>query len=59
MLFVIGLALLLGAMLLGITRGDPLMYRYNKWDRIAQLGILLGALLMAASLCIFLWGLLP
>ena len=59
MLFVIGLILLLGGMLIGIGWGDPHIYRYNRWDRVAQVSVALGSGLMTLSLCIFFWGLLP
>ena len=59
MLFVIGFLLALVGVCLGIAWGDPYIWRYNRWDRVAQVGVFIGSGLMAASLCIFLWGLLP
>ena len=59
MLFVIGLLLFLASLCIGIGWGDPHIYRYNRWDRVAQVGVALGSGLMTLSICIFLWGLLP
>ena len=59
MLFVIGFIIFVLALCIGITLGDPNLFRNNRWDRVASVGVLIGALLMATSLCIFIWGLLP
>lgn len=59
MIFVIGMFLFVLGFSVGIDRGHPSFFRYNKWDRIAQVLIVVGTLTMLASVCIFLWGLLP
>jgi len=59
MLFVLGFIIFAVSLGIGIGWGDPHIYRYNRWDRVAQVGVFIGSGLMAASLCIFLWGLLP
>ena len=59
MLFVLGFIIFAVSLGIGIGWGDQHIYRYNRWDRVAQAGVALGAGLMTLSLCIFIWGLLP
>ena len=59
MLFVLGFIIFAVSLGIGVTLGDPNLFRNNRWDRVASIGVFIGGLLMAASLCIFLWGLLP
>ena len=59
MIFVIGMFLFVVGFAVGFGWGDPHIYRYNRWDRVAQVGVFIGSGLMTLSLCIFLWGLLP
>lgn len=58
MIFVIGMFIMVVGFAVGIGWGDPHIYRYNKWNRVAQVLIIAGVLTMWASVCIFLWGLL-
>lgn len=59
MIFVIGMFLFVVGFAVGIGWGDPHYARWNKWDRIAQVLIIAGMLTMWASVCIFLWGVMP
>ena len=59
MLFVLGFIIFAVSLGIGVTLGDPYMSRWNRWDRVANIGIFIGSGLMTLSLCIFLWGLLP
>jgi len=59
MIFVIGLFLFVLGFGVGIGYGHPHYARFNKWDRIAQALIIVGVLTMWASVCIFIWGVLP
>jgi hypothetical protein len=59
MLFVLGFIIFAVSLGIGVTRGDPNLFRNNRWHRVASIGVFIGGLLMAASPYIFIWGLLP
>ena len=57
-MFAIGFALILAALIFGIMWGRP-GRTFNWADRVAQAGVIVGAILCAASLVIWLSRVLP
>ena len=54
-----GLVLLFVSFIVGAQFGHPSMYKFNWADRFAQFGIYFGSMLIAASLLVFVWRVLP
>ena len=54
-----GLVLLFVSFIVGVWFGEPSMSKFNWADRVAQFGIYFGSMLMAASLLVFVWRVLP
>lgn len=57
-MFAIGFALILAALIFGIMWGNP-GRAFNWADRVAQAGVIIGTVLCAASLVIWLSRVLP
>lgn len=57
-MFAIGFALILAALIFGIMWGNP-GRAFNWADRVAQTGVIVGTVLCAASLVIWVWRVLP
>ena len=57
-MFAIGFGLILLSLIFGIMWGNP-GRAFNWADRVAQVGIVIGTVLCAASLIMWLWLVLP
>lgn len=57
-MFAIGFGLILVALIFGIMWGNP-GRAFNWADRVAQVGLVIGTGLCAASLIIWVWKVLP
>ena len=57
-MFAIGFGLILVALIFGIMWGTP-GRAFNWADRVAQAGLIIGTVLCAASLVIWVWRVMP
>ena len=57
-MFAIGFGLILVALIFGIMWGNP-GRAFNWADSVAQVGLIIGTVLCAASLTIWVWRVLP
>lgn len=57
-MFAIGFALILAALIFAIMWGNP-GRAFNWADRVAQAGLIVGTVLCAASLIMWVWRVLP